>query len=266
MEWDKQMLSKIGKIAIAKGEEWKFPMVLFYQSFVALIRGLASGKVRVKEVVRQTYESSVLSVPIILFSMGVVSLMSVLEFSWHMKMVLRQDALVPGFSMVLMIREVAPVVTAMLLASRVGASIAAELGVMRITDQLEQLKLLAVSEIDFLLIPRWIACLVATMTSCLIALATFVVVSTLIGSRGMGYQAREFFNVLFIFTRGHDLFGSLLKTIIFGTVIPFVSSGYGLKCLGGSREVGKAATRAVVVSSLMIIILDFIINSLFWMP
>jgi len=256
------LIQKLGRSVLGKSNEWFDPFVLFGRSFFLLFK----FRMRWNEVLRQIFESAVMSIPIILFAMAVVSLMSIFEFSWHMKLVLRQDALVPGFSMVLMMREVVPVVTAMLLASRVGASIAAELGVMKITDQLEQLKLLAVSEIDFVLIPRWIGCLAATLTSTLIALATFVVVSCGIGAQWMGYQTREFFNVLFIFSSAHDLIGSLLKAVIFGTVIPFVSASFGLQCLGGSREVGKAATRAVVSSSLLIIILDFFINSLFWMP
>lgn len=223
-------------------------------------------KFRRQEILKQVYEYAVLSVPIIAFSLSIVSLMSVLEFSWHMKVVLKHDSLVPGFSMVLMVREVAPVVTSMLLASRIGASIAAELGVMKITEQLDQLKLLSISKLEFLFIPRWCGCVVATLSLTLISLVTAIVVSCLLGSSWMGYQPLEFFNSLFLFTRGQDLMGSLVKAAIFGTVIPLVAFFYGLRTARGSYGVGQAATRSVVMGSLLIIMMDFLLNALFFMP
>jgi phospholipid/cholesterol/gamma-HCH transport system permease protein len=223
-------------------------------------------KLRSNEIVKQVFECGVMSLPIIGFSLSIVSLMSVLEFSWHMKVVLKHDSLVPAFSMVLMVREVAPVVTSMLLASRLGASIAAELGVMKITDQLDQLRLLSVSRFDFLFVPRWFGCLIAAVTLTLVSLATSVCVSTVLGAKTMGYQSFEFFNSLFLFTRGYDLLGSLLKAACFGTLIPLVAFFYGIRTEKGSYGVGDAATRSVVLSSLLIIITDFLINSFFWMP
>jgi len=243
---------------------WIQPVTLFYQTATELVRGVLGLSLRGREINRQIYECGVLSLPIIIFSLSIVSLMSVLEFSWHMKIVLNQDALVPGFSMVLMVREVAPVVTAMLITSRVGASIAAEIGVMKITEQLDQLKLLRISEVEFILLPRWIACMVTTTSLNLIALLTAVGVTSLLGSRSMGYQIHEFYNSLFVFTKMHDFWGSVLKSICFGTLIPFISASCGLNCRSGSRAVGQAATQAVVRSSLTIIILDFVINSLWW--
>lgn len=249
--------------------EWnqlEYPALLFCSSFVGFVSSLTRREIRGREIIKQIYECAVMSIPVISFSLGIVSLMSVLEFSWHMRVVLRQDALVPAFSLVLTIREVAPVVTAMLLASRVGASIAAEIGVMKITEQLDQLKLLAVSEVDYLLVPRWLGCLVANVALTLISIGIAGVVTIFIGARWMGYQPGEFYNSLLLFTTGYDLAGALVKSLCFGTLIPFVSAGYGLRCALGSQGVGEAATQAVARSSLLIIIIDLFINSLWWMP
>ncbi|NBT57616.1 ABC transporter permease [bacterium] len=242
------------------------PVRLFAASAVRLVGSALKGEWRGQEILKQVFECLVMSAPIVLFSLSIVSLMSVLEFSWHMKVVLKQDALVPGFSMVLTVREVAPVVTAMLLASRIGASIAAEIGAMKITEQLDQLKLLAVSEVDYLLIPRWIGSVAANFSLTILSLFTAAMVSCWLGSHWMGYQPGEFYNTLLLFTKGHDLAGCLIKTIVFGTLIPFVSASYGFQCSQGSRGVGEAATQAVTRSSLMIIIWDLLINSLWWMP
>ncbi|NDC26009.1 MAG: ABC transporter permease, partial [Proteobacteria bacterium] len=177
------------------------PIRLFATSCRVLVFSIVNIRLHGREITNQMFESAVLSLPIILFSLTIVSLMSILEFSWHMKLVLKQDALVPGFSMVLMVREVAPVVTAMLLTSRVGASIAAELGFMKVTEQLDQLKLLSVSEVEYLVIPRWVGCVFASITLTLASLVTSICVSTGIASRFMNYQPHEFFNTLFVFTK-----------------------------------------------------------------
>jgi len=258
-------MNTLGKWAIKEWNQLCYPSQLLLMSASRLLFAVSGRKIRGKEIIKQIYDCAVLSAPIIVFSLAIVSLMSVLEFSWHMKVVLRQDALVPAFSLVLTVREVAPVVTAMLLSSRVGSSIAAEIGVMKITEQLDQLKLLAVSEVDYLLIPRWIGCLVASISLTLLSLGVAGFVTCFIGARWMGYQTGEFYNSLLLFTTGHDLEGTLVKSACFGTLIPFVSASYGLRCGQGSQGVGEAATQAVTRSSLLIIILDLFINSAWWM-
>ncbi|MFM8269481.1 MAG: MlaE family ABC transporter permease [Pseudomonadota bacterium] len=260
------MIETLGKWTIAQWMRMGDPFLLLSRSFWRLLGSIWGRSLRRNEILKQIYECAVLSIPVIAFSLSIVSLMSVLEFSWHMKIVLKQDALVPGFAMVLTIREVAPVVAAMLLAARVGASIAAEIGVMKNTEQLDQLKLLAVSEIDYLLIPRWVGCVVATSSLTLVSLLIAGWVTCFLGSKWMGYQPGEFFNSLFIFTKGYDLMGCMIKSLCFGTLIPFVSASYGLRCAQGSQGVGEAATQAVAKSTLLIIILDLLINSIWWMP
>lgn len=221
-------------------------------------------KLRGGEILKQCYEGAVLSAPMVLFSISIVSLMGVLEFSWHMMRVMHEDALVPAFSLVLTIRELAPVVTAMLLASRLGAAIAAEIGIMKNSEQLDQLQLLGVSLVDFLILPRWIGCLLASLSLTLLGIVVAVLVSSQLASYGLGYQAQEFYNALFVLARGRDLAGALVKAVLFGTTIPFVAAASGLACKSGSRGIGQAATQAVVKSSLWIIILDFLVNSLLW--
>lgn len=262
----KLMIETFGKWILTEAAQILAPLKLLGMASSRLVSSSLQRTLRGREIIQQIYECAVLSGPVVIFALSIVSLMSVLEFSWHMKVVLKQDALVPGFSMVLTLREVAPVVVAMLLAARVGASIAAEIGVMKVTEQLDQLKLLAVSEVDYLLVPRWIGCIVASFGLTLISLLVAGAVTCLIGAQWMGYQAGEFFNSLFIFIRAHDLGGCLVKALCFGTLIPFVSASYGLRCAQGSQGVGQASTQAVARSTLMIIILDLFINSLWWMP
>src|SRR5690606_8011595 len=105
---------------------WEFISVLF-GTIVATFRQLVTREIRYRVYRDQFYQTAVQSTPVVLLSLTFVSMMLITEFSFHMKLVLRQDSLVPAFSTVLMLRELGPVVTCLLLTSRVGAGMAAEL-------------------------------------------------------------------------------------------------------------------------------------------
>lgn len=234
--------------------------LLWFKALKEFLWELVHGRVRFKLTLDYMYTLGVESAPLVLFSMAVVSLMSVLEFSFHMKLVLRQDSLVPAFSTVLMVRELAPVVTAMLLASRVGASIAAEIGAMKITDQLEQLKLLGISFVEFGVVPRVLACIFAAVTLNILSIGVAVFTSVTLSAPILRYGAEEFFNTMFLFTRFEDLIGGLMKSVVFGILIAIVGSYEGLHCGEGSQGVGTAATRSVVKSSMLVIAFDFLLT------
>ena len=104
---------------------------LLAEAVAALVRQLFFFKIRWRDCLEQMYNAAVQSMGIVLLSQTFISLMLITEFSFHMKLILRQDSLVPAFSTVLMVRELGPVITAFLLTSRVGAGIAAEIASMK---------------------------------------------------------------------------------------------------------------------------------------
>jgi phospholipid/cholesterol/gamma-HCH transport system permease protein len=190
--------------------------------------------------------------------------MMVLEFSYHMKLVLRQDSLVPAFSTVLMLRELGPTVTGLLLTSRVGAGIAAEIGSMKVTDQIDALKLLGLSPVEFLTIPRWFGCVFAAVSLSIVAQGAAIVIGSSIAAASLHYPVRQYFNLMLVFTRFQDLTGCLIKAAVFGTIIPIVASHHGFHCRHGSEGVGNAATASVVQASMLIIIADFVLTYLLY--
>ena len=113
-------------------------------------------RLRIHEALEQMYFLGVQSLPIVFISLGFVGLMMILELAFHMRLVLKHDALVPAFSAVLMVRELGPVITCLLLTSRIGAGIAAEIGTMKVTEQLDALKMLSIDPFDYLVVPRWV--------------------------------------------------------------------------------------------------------------
>ena len=109
------------------------------------------------------------SLPVILFCVSFAAVVTIIESSYHMKLVVQNDALVPGFAALLILRELGVVVTALLLTSRVGAGLAAEVGSMQITEQIDALRMLGIDPVRFLVVPRFIACVVGGFLLSLIA-------------------------------------------------------------------------------------------------
>jgi phospholipid/cholesterol/gamma-HCH transport system permease protein len=240
-------------------------MVRFFAIvFADFFRQFTRLHFRVRETIDQIYSVAVLSLPVVAFSLTFISLMLILEFSFHMKIVLQQDSLVPAFSTLLMIRELGPVVTGLLLTSRVGAAIGAELGSMKTTDQIDALQLLSIDPIEYLVIPRWIASVVACVSLSIIAVAIACLGGAWIASVKLGYEPSEFFNTMFVFARFRDGTACLIKAVVFGTILPLVASFHGLSCQPGSEGVGNAATSAVVQGSILIIIADFVVTYLLY--
>jgi len=235
-------------------------VALFGQSVSSVCRQLLFLRFRFREVVLQCYFVAVESFPVIVFSLTFVSLMMVIELSYHMKLVLRQDSLVPAFSTVLILRELGPVLTSLLLASRVGASISAELGTMRITEQLDALRLLAVDPVEYLVIPRWFASVFAAVSLAVVSVAVSIFAGAFIASIQLGLSRWQYFNTMFLFATMDDFKSCIVKSAVFGTIIPIVASHHGFRCRHGAEGVGNAATLAVVNSSVLIIIADFVLT------
>jgi phospholipid/cholesterol/gamma-HCH transport system permease protein len=229
----------------------------------ALVRQTLGLKLRREPLFRELYSASVQSLPVIGVGLLFLSLMLITEFSFHMKLVLRQDSLVPAFSTLLMVRELGPVVTALLLTSRVGAGMAAEIATQKATEQLDALRLLSLDPVEFLVPPRWIASVFATLSLTLVALAIGILGGACLAALVLGYGVQEFFNTMFVFARLSDLFGCALKAVVFGSILPLVAVHHGLRSKPGSSGVGDAATGAVVQGSVLIIIADFVLT--YWL-
>jgi phospholipid/cholesterol/gamma-HCH transport system permease protein len=159
-----------------------------------------------------------------------------------------------------MVHAFVPSLTAMMLATRVGAGIAAEIGSMMVTEQVDALRMCGVDPIEYLIAPRFIAALFMTVVLTVIALA----VSVLAGS-AMAYASFGVYPAVFLqfdkVTPG-DMAVGVTKSICFGAAIPVVAGYCGLTTRGGSEGVGSATTRAVINSSLAVILLDFLISAL----
>lgn len=225
--------------------------------------GLFSPPYRKNEFFQQLYFVANRSLVIILFCVSFASIVTVLESSFHMKIVIQNDSMVPGFAAILILRELAAVVTALLLASRVGAGYASEVGSMQITEQIDALKMLGIDPINFLVIPRFLACIFGGMILTVIANMTCLFSVMVLSKIYLGYTSGLFLSSLHRFIHFKDIIFSTIKGACFGGVIPLVACYFGFRCQQGAEGVGRATTNTVVVSSIGIIVIDFILSYTF---
>jgi len=205
-----------------------------------------------REMARQLYELGVKSVPLIAaagFAVGVV-------LSMHTRASLARfgaESLIPAGLAIALVRETGPLTAGLLLAGRIGAGIGAELGAMKVTEQIDALEAVAVDSFRYLVVTRVVACVIA-----------LPVLTTVMNFTGMlgGFAAETaitgmpfgtYFQLAFTPIEFSDLIPSTLKTAVFGFIIATVASYLGVNTNSGTEGVGQASTKSVVLSSMLLI-------------
>ncbi|MGZ3743748.1 MAG: MlaE family ABC transporter permease [Pseudobdellovibrionaceae bacterium] len=222
-----------------------------------------AGRFRWKETFEQLYFIGNGSLAIIVFCVSFAAMVTILESSFHMKIVIQNDSMVPGFAAMLILRELGPVVTALLLTSRVGAGIAAEVGTMKVTEQIDALKMLGVYPTNFLVIPRLVACVVGAVFLTTVANMTCIFSAMVVSSSYLDYTPAMFISGMKRFVHFKDLIFAMIKAISFGAAIPLISCYFGFHCEPGAEGVGKATTNSVVAGSMAVIVMDFLLSYAF---
>lgn len=152
--------------------------------------------------------------------------------------------------------ELAPVLTGLALAGRVGANIAAELGTMRVTEQVDALETLAYDPYAYLVVPRVLAGTIMFPVVVGLAMVIGVAAGWVASILLLGISSEEFVKGLRLFFTAFDVRYGLVKAASFGTAVTWIGCMQGLAARGGAQGVGQAATRAVVYSAVMILVLD----------
>ncbi len=157
-------------------------------------------------------------------------------------------------------RELGPLLTGVVFSGRVGAAIAAELGTMKVSEQIEALETMSQDPVDFLIVPRVLAC--AIMLPMLVGLADIVgFLGGLFVAIGTGrINIYSYFDSAQTLLTTADIYGGLFKGFLFGIVVALISTYMGLTARSGAKGVGKVTTRAVVVSLISIFILNYILS------
>jgi phospholipid/cholesterol/gamma-HCH transport system permease protein len=213
------------------------------------------GQIDRQSVVAQCYSVGNGSVLFITVTMSVLGMIMVMQSGLQTQRVIPELSLLGANIIQLLAREFAPTVCAMMLATRVGAGIAAEIGSMVVTDQVDALRMSGAQPVSYLVVPRCVVMLTAlSFWSLFVAL----VAGTFAANTVFDLNVSTFIN--FSFVGIGDYVVMILKAIAYGMAIPIVSSQRGLTTFGGSEGVGWATTNAVVHSSLAIILLDLLLS------
>jgi phospholipid/cholesterol/gamma-HCH transport system permease protein len=235
----------------------------FFDMVIETVSGMCRPPFRFRDILKQTYFVANGSLLIVVFCVCFAAMVTILESSFHMKLVIQNDAMVPGFASMLILKELGAVVTALLLTSRVGAGMTAEVGLMQITEQIDAFKMLGIEPVKYLVVPRLLAGLFAGIVLTIVANITCIYCAMLVSKAYLGFTEGMFLTAMTRFVHFSDLLESMIKGASFGIVIPLVSCFFGFRCKAGAEGVGSATTNSVVVSSISIIIIDFLLSYMF---
>ena len=157
-------------------------------------------------------------------------------------------------------RELGPVLVGVVCAGRVGAAITAEISTMKVTEQIDALRVMAVSPVDYLIVPRMLACML--VVPLLTVFGDFIGVfgGWVVAVYYSGVSSFLFTNAIHVYVDAYDLLGGLVKAVFFGNVIAVLGCYYGLHAPDGAEGVGRATTRTVVASIIVIFILNALLT------
>lgn len=207
---------------------------------------------------RQMYEIGNRSLVFLSIVMGFIGMILVYQGGLQTQRVVPDLSLLGATFLQLLVRDLAASICALMLATRVGAGIAAEIGSMVVTEQVDALRMCATDPIDYLIRPRFLACLSMFGALVVIAAGVAFVAGMWTAYAFFNINPRTFANVSMVSVG--DLTIGLTKCVAYGAAIPVISGYCGLTTFGGSEGVGAATTRAVVSSSLAVIMLNFVIS------
>jgi len=210
------------------------------------------------ELVRQVYELGWRSFPLI----GTSGVAIGVVMSMHTRATLARfgaEAMIPAGLGISVVTEIGPLVTGLLMAGRAGAGIGAELGAMKVTEQIDALEAVAVDSFRYLSVTRVVACAIALPLLTVVMDFAAILGGYLAETAVSGMPFQLYLTRAFAYIDFRDFLPATLKTAVFGFIIAVVGSYLGFTTSQGTEGVGRASTRAVVISSILIILVDVLL-------
>ncbi len=249
-------LEKTGTMALGLFGDVGRVQVFLHLSIIGIFKGL-----RIRKVMEQAYYIGSKSTVIILFTGLFTGMVLGLQGYYGLRRV-GSEGMLGALVALSLIRELGPVIGSLMITGRAGSAMAAELGTMKITEQLDALESMAIDPIHFLVTPRLVASLIVIP----LLIAIFIVVglagSYLIGVKLLGINPGIYIHEMEKSIVFKDIYHFLIKSEIFAITITLISSYKGYHCGHGAMGVGKAITQSVVYSSVLILIWDYILTSM----
>ena len=214
----------------------------------------------IKRLLKQMAHLGVDSLPIVLltvfFTGVVITIQTAQEFIKY-----GAQSTVGGIVAIAMGRELAPVLTGVVMAGRVGAAITAELGSMKVTEQIDALRVMAVNPVAYLVVPRLVACIIMCPVLVIFANVIGIIGSYIVAVLHDSITTQMFISSIKNFAVPHDLIGGMIKCGFFGAIIAIVGCHKGLNTASGAEGVGTATTESVVLSIILIFFFNCILSA-----
>ncbi|MBF0528128.1 MAG: ABC transporter permease [Deltaproteobacteria bacterium] len=250
-------LEAMGRYAVHAVEEMGQIILIFLSALAWSVR----PPLRLRAIIKQMEFVGVNSLFVVVltgaFTGGVFTLQSYYGFRMF-----GAESMVGPTVALAMTRELGPVLTSLMVAGRAGSAMAAELGTMRVTEQIDALYVMAANPIKFLVVPRLLAGLIMLPLLTVISNFLGVVGGYLVGVKLLGINSGLFIGKTVEFVQLTDIFNGLIKSAIFGVILSLIGCYKGFYTKGGAEGVGRATTEAVVLSSVMILISDYILTAI----
>ncbi|MDA0809616.1 MAG: ABC transporter permease [Planctomycetota bacterium] len=233
----------------------------------SMLRWLCRGLPRSTVVTETMYEVGVRSIPVVLITgmfIGMVLAVQGYQQFHLMRMETRMGAVIN----MALVAELGPVLAATMLAGRVGSAMAAQLGTMRVTEQIDALRALGANPIQYLVVPRFLACFLLIPLLTAIADAIGVAGGWMFSTQVLGVDSTYYWHYSTEYVAAWDVFAGILKSMFFGAAIALIACHRGFNCGSGAEGVGQAATSSFVLSFVVILVLDFFLgmflNEIYW--
>lgn len=242
------LLSEMGRVLMFLGQtlRWTF-----------------SSPFYVKSVLKQMEAIGVNSVPVVMTTAISTGMVLALQSYTGFKR-FGAESLIGAVVSLSMTRELGPVLTGLMVAGRAGASMAAELGTMKVTEQIDALTTLATNPMKYLVVPRFVASTVMMFFLTILGMMIGVTGGYFVGVKVLGTNPTTYYNQSVNNTEMTDIWYGLIKALVFGAVVGLIGCYKGFNTEGGAEGVGKATTGAVVISCMLILILDYFLSALLW--
>jgi len=213
-------------------------------------------------VMEQINEIGIKSIPIVIVSAMAIGMVMVVQLAWGFAWFGAKGVVGPVVSLAF-VRELGPVVMSLLVGGRVGSGITAEIGSMKVTEQIDAIRTMGADPIKKLVSPRLLASVVSFPLLAIIADLSGIFGAMIMAYVDLDVKSKLFFSSILEWLKVDDFISGISKTIFFGIIVSITGCFIGMKAEGGTQGVGRATTKTVVVSLLLIIVVDFFLTKLF---
>jgi phospholipid/cholesterol/gamma-HCH transport system permease protein len=244
-------------------EEMLFSVGQVSSNLAGAVRFIGRGRVNLGHVLQQAAAIGFDSLPIALIISFIAGCVLALHAAEKFAMT-GANAYVGALVALAMVREMAPIFTALAVGARAGTAISAEIANMAVTSQLDALKMMHISPLRYLMAPRVLACVICLPLITLWSEAIGIFGGMMTSKLSAGIQYSMFLDSVWLTLKWHDIEVSLIKAAIFGILLAGIAVTIGLNTRGGARNVGLATTQATVWTAITIIIADFFLTWIFF--